>query len=168
MHGLTPSSGWTALLAGFIFAGTGVGIANPGIGSAAIAVVPPAKAGMGSGINTTFRQVGIATGVAGLGAVFQSQVHSKLTEILPHAPKGLAELVSVGGSRAAAAVSPPSVRAEITHAATVAFVSGLNEILLIAATLSFLGAALGFALVRSRDFFQPAVKAETAREAVAG
>ena len=58
MHGLTPSSGWTALLAGFIFAGTGVGIANPGIGSAAIAVVPPAKAGMGSGINTTFRQVG--------------------------------------------------------------------------------------------------------------
>ena len=118
MHGLTPSSGWTALLAGFIFAGTGVGIANPGIGSAAIAVVPPAKAGMGSGINTTFRQVGIATGVAGLGAVFQSQVHSKLAEILPHAPKGLAEVVSVGGSRAAAAVSPPGVRAEVAHAAT--------------------------------------------------
>ena len=33
---------------------------------------------MGSGINSTFRQVGIATGVAGLGAVFQSQVNSKL------------------------------------------------------------------------------------------
>jgi EmrB/QacA subfamily drug resistance transporter len=167
MHGLTPSSGWTALLAGFIFAGTGVGIANPGIGSAAIAVVPPAKAGMGSGINTTFRQVGIATGVAGLGAVFQSQVNSKLAEILPHAPKGLAEVVSVGGSRAAVAVSPPGVRAEVAHAATVAFVSGLNEILLIAAVLSFLGAALGFALVRSRDFFQPAAEAEAAREAVA-
>jgi EmrB/QacA subfamily drug resistance transporter len=154
MHGLTPSSGWTALLAGFIFAGTGVGIANPGIGSAAIAVVPPAKAGMGSGINTTFRQVGIATGVAGLGALFQSQIHSKLSEIIPHAPKGLAELVSVGGSRAAAAVSPPGSRSEVTHAATVAFVSGMNEILLIAAVLSFIGAACGFVLVRSRDFFQ--------------
>ncbi len=155
MHGLTPNSGWTALLAGFIFAGIGVGIANPGIGSAAIAVVPPAKAGMGSGINTTFRQVGIATGVAGLGAIFQSQIHSKLSEALPHAPKGLAELISVGGSRAAAAVSPPRSSAAVSHAATVAFVSGMNEILLLAAILSFLGAALGFALVRSRDFFQP-------------
>ncbi len=154
MYGLTASSGWTALLAGFIFAGTGVGIANPGIGSAAIAVVPPAKAGMGSGINTTFRQVGIATGVAGLGAIFQSQIHSKLSEVLPHAPKGLAELISVGGSRAAALVSPPGSRAAVSHAATVAFVSGMNEILLIAAVLSFCGAACGFILVRSRDFFQ--------------
>ena len=32
MHGLTPSPGWTALLAGFMFAGIGVGITNPGIG----------------------------------------------------------------------------------------------------------------------------------------
>ena len=58
---------------------------------------------MGSGINTTFRQVGIATGVAGLGAVFQSRVDSKLSELLPHAPSGLGEIVASGGSRAAAA-----------------------------------------------------------------
>ncbi|HWW68078.1 MAG TPA: MFS transporter [Solirubrobacterales bacterium] len=166
MHGLSPDSDWTALLAGFLLAGVGIGIANPGIGQAAIAVVPPAKAGMGSGINTTFRQVGIATGVAGLGAIFQSQVGSKLSEVLPHASKGLAELVSVGGSRAAASVTPPGARAEVTHAATVAFVSGLNEILLIAAALSFVGAALGFALVRSSDFFQPAAEAEAATEPV--
>ncbi len=31
--------------------------------------VEPARAGMASGINSTFRQVGIATGVAALGAV---------------------------------------------------------------------------------------------------
>ena len=30
---------------------------------------------MASGINNTFRQVGIATGIAGLGAIFQSKVH---------------------------------------------------------------------------------------------
>ncbi len=118
-------------------------------------MVPPAKAGMGSGINTTFRQVGIATGVAGLGAIFQSQVHSKLSELLPHAPRGLGELISSGGSRAAAAVLATRLQREVSHAATVAFVSGINEILLIAAVLSFVGAALGFALVRSRDFFQP-------------
>jgi len=154
MHGVDAGSEWTALLAGFLVAGVGIGITNPGIGQAAIAVVPIERAGMGSGINTTFRQVGIATGVAGLGAIFQSRVDSKLSELLPHAPHGLGELVSSGGSRAAAAVSPPGARAEVVHASTVAFVTGFNEIILIAAALSFVGAALGFAFVRAQDFVQ--------------
>ena len=149
-------SEWTTLLAGFLVAGIGIGITNPGIGQAAIAVVPVEKSGMGSGINTTFRQVGIATGVAGARRVFQSRVDSKLAELLPHAPDGLGEVVASGGSRAAAALPlPPASRAEVVHAADVAFVSGFNEIILIAAILSFVGAALGFALVRSRDFVQP-------------
>jgi EmrB/QacA subfamily drug resistance transporter len=157
MHGVSPGSGWTTLLAGFLVAGTGIGLTNPGIGQAAIAVVPVEKSGMGSGINTTFRQVGIATGVAGLGAVFQSRVDSKLAELLPHAPAGLGEVVAAGGSHAVAELSlPPAIHDKAVHAADVAFVSGFNEILLIAAILSFVGAALGFALVRSRDFVQPA------------
>jgi hypothetical protein len=81
-------------------------------------------------------------------------VDSKLSELLPHAPAGLSELVASGGSRAAAAVTPPALRPQVVHAADVAFVSGFNEILLIAAILSFVGAALGFVLVRSRDFVQ--------------
>ena len=100
---------------------------------------------MGSGINTTFRQVGIATGVAGLGAIFQSRVDSKLAELLPNAPRGLGEIVSSGGSQAAAArARRRGLAPKSSHAADVAFVSGFNEILLIAAVLSFVGAALGF------------------------
>ncbi len=156
MHGVSPTSGWTTLLGGFLVAGIGIGITNPGIGQAAIAVVPVEKSGMGSGINTTFRQVGIATGVAGLGAVFQSSVNSKISELLPRAPSGLGEIVSSGGSRAAAAVTPARIRPEVVHASNVAFVGAFNEIILIAAVLSFVGAALGFALVRSRDFVQHA------------
>jgi EmrB/QacA subfamily drug resistance transporter len=160
MHGITPSSGWTTLLAGFLAAGVGIGITNPGIGQAAIAVVPVEKSGMGSGINTTFRQVGIATGVAGLGAVFQSRVDSKLAALLPHAPDGLGEVVASSGSRGVAALPlPPALHVKAVHAADVAFVSGFNDIILIAAILSFVGAALGFALVRSADFVQPAGEA---------
>jgi EmrB/QacA subfamily drug resistance transporter len=162
MHGLTADSPVSDLLLGFIIAGIGIGTANPGIGQAAIGVVPPQKAGMGSGINTTFRQVGIATGVASLGAVFQSQVNSKLSELLPNAQHGLGEIVSSGGSVAAANVVPPGQRAEVVHAAKVAFVSGFNEILLIGAILSFVVAALGFLLVRSRDFVQSAPEVEAA------
>jgi EmrB/QacA subfamily drug resistance transporter len=156
MHGVTPSSDWTTLLVGFVVAGIGIGTTNPGIGQAAIAVVPVEKSGMGSGINTTFRQVGIATGVAGLGAVFQGQIDSKLGQLLPHAPSGLGEAVASGGSRAVAELRlPPAIHAKAVHAADVAFVSGFNSILLIAAITSFVGAALGFALVRSSDFVQP-------------
>jgi EmrB/QacA subfamily drug resistance transporter len=155
MHGVSADSGWTALLAGFLVAGVGIGITNPGIGQAAIAVVPVQKSGMGSGINTTFRQVGIATGVAALGAIFQSRVDSRLSELLPKAPAGLAELVSSGGAKAAEAAVPARIRPEVGHAAAEAFVCGFNEIILIAAILSFVGAALGFALVRSRYFVQP-------------
>jgi EmrB/QacA subfamily drug resistance transporter len=156
MHGVSVDSTWTTLLAGFVLAGIGIGTTNPGIGQAAIAVVPVEKSGMGSGINTTFRQVGIATGVAGLGAVFQGRVDSKLHGLLPNAPDGLGEAVASGGSRAVAELPlPPAIHAKATHAADVAFVSAFNEIVLIAAIVSFAGAALGFALVRSRDFVQP-------------
>src|SRR3954469_575171 len=155
MHGLSPGSDWRALLVGFVLAGIGIGTTNPGIGQAAIAVVPVEKSGMGSGINTTFRQVGIATGVAALGAVFQSRVDSELAKQLPHAPDGLGELVASGGSRAVSEALGARATPHLQHAADTAFVAGFNEILLIAGIVSFVGAVLGFALVRSRDFVQP-------------
>ncbi|MBS1883570.1 MAG: MFS transporter, partial [Actinobacteria bacterium] len=145
MHGIAPDSTWTTLLVGFLIAGVGVGITNPAIGQAAIAVVPVEKSGMGSGINSTFRQVGVATGVAGLGAIFQSQVNSKLGEILPQAPKGLGEIVASSGSRGVAALPlPPALHVKAVAAADVAFVGALNSIILIAAILSFVGAIAGF------------------------
>src|SRR6476659_7090706 len=151
MRGVSVDSTWTTLLVGFLLAGIGIGTTNPGIGQAAIAVVPVEKSGMGSGINTTFRQVGIATGVAGLGAVFQGRVDSKLHELVPNAPDGLGEVVASGGSRAVAELPlPPALHAKAVHAADVAFVSGLNTIILIAALMSFGGAIVGLLLVRQR------------------
>ncbi len=70
MRGLTADSDWTALLAGFIVAGAGAGLVNPPLASTAIGVVAPQDAGMASGINNTFRQVGLATAVATLGTIF--------------------------------------------------------------------------------------------------
>jgi MFS family permease len=72
MHGISHSSRWTTLLAGFVVGGIGVGMVNAPLAATAVGVVEPRRAGMASGINNTFRQVGIATGVAGLGAIYQS------------------------------------------------------------------------------------------------
>jgi MFS family permease len=62
------------LVPGFILAGVGAGLVNVPLASTAVGVVEPARAGMASGINSTLRQVGIATGVAALGAIFSSHV----------------------------------------------------------------------------------------------
>ncbi|HEY8640136.1 MAG TPA: MFS transporter, partial [Solirubrobacterales bacterium] len=152
MRGVTVDSDWTTLLVGFLVAGAGIGLTNPGIAQAAIAVVEPARAGMASGINTTFRQVGIATGVAGLGAVFQSRIDSKFAALMPNAQHGLSEAVASGGSVAAGRVARPGIHHQVVVDAKIAFVGAFNDILLIAAVIAFVGAALGFLLVRDRDF----------------
>src|SRR3954447_11951145 len=152
MHGVALGDDWTTLLAGFLFAGAGVGTVNPGIAQTAIGVVSPQKAGMGSGINNTFRQVGIATGVAALGAIFQSQVSSKLSELAPQAPPSFTDAVSSGGIHAAVQAAPPDTQAQLTTAANQAFISGFNEILLVGAIVALVGAVAGFVLVRSSDF----------------
>jgi EmrB/QacA subfamily drug resistance transporter len=75
MRGLSTDSTWTHLLPGMIVAGIGAGLVNVPLAATAIGIVEPARAGMASGINTTFRQVGTATGVAALGAIFASHLH---------------------------------------------------------------------------------------------
>src|SRR6185437_10007830 len=80
MWGIKLDSSWTTLLAGFIVGGIGIGLVNAPLASTAVSVVEPRRAGMASGINNTFRQVGIATGIAALGAIFQSRIASHLAE----------------------------------------------------------------------------------------
>jgi EmrB/QacA subfamily drug resistance transporter len=74
MRGLAAGDDWTHLLPGFIVAGMGAGLVNVPLASTAVGVVEPERAGMASGINSTFRQVGIATGVAALGSILASRL----------------------------------------------------------------------------------------------
>jgi EmrB/QacA subfamily drug resistance transporter len=155
MHGITIDSEWTALLAGFIVAGLGIGLINPPLASTAIGVVRPQQSGMASGINTTFRQVGIATGIAALGALFQSRVESSLTAT-PVGQNGragqLAEAIASGGSKQIIAGAPSGRREQIQHIANQAFISGFNDILLVASGIALVGAVAAIVLIRQRDF----------------
>ena len=74
MRGLTADSSWTHLIPGFIVAGVGSGMVNAPLASTAVGVVQPQDAGMASGINTTFRQIGIATSIAALGSIFATNL----------------------------------------------------------------------------------------------
>jgi MFS family permease len=163
MRGLTPGDEWTALLPGFILAGIGIGLVNPPLATAAVGVVEPQRAGMASGINSTFRQVGIATGIAALGAIFQHVVAQNLIEgahgRLPRGVTGsqAADFVSFGGFR-------QLHNAALNRLAEQSFVDGLNQILLIAAIVAIVGAVLSALLTRPKDFVAhgapPAAEAE--------
>lgn len=158
-----PTSSWTQLLPGFVLAGVGIGIVNPVLASASVAVVPFQRSGMASGANSTFRQIGIATGIAALGAVFASQIQHKTVALLGATSIGR-EVVSAGGSRLSEALQAGGVRqaisaipslparVELLHAYRVGFSSTLNELMLIGAIVAFVGAVLALALVRQKDF----------------
>jgi len=169
MSGLTADSKWTHLLPGFLLAGAGVGMANPVIASTAVGVVPPRRSGMGSGISNTFRQVGIATGIAGLGALFQH----KLATTIPHALQSVS-LPGAGGSGSSqfltvfgnvsgeefangnpaqfTASLHGELRDAVAHAFRAGYVDALNDLFLVAAVVAFVGAVAAFALVRDKDF----------------
>jgi EmrB/QacA subfamily drug resistance transporter len=164
MWGIALGSSWTTLLAGFLVAGVGIGFVNAPLASTAVSVVEPRRAGMASGINNTFRQIGIATGIAALGAIFQSRITSYLAAS-GKVPSGqvhrLAQAVSSGAMGQVLQAVPPQARSQAATLAQSAFISGLNGILFVAAFVLFAGAILALALVRRQDFVLsgPAVEA---------
>ena len=160
MRGLNAESSWTHLIPGMIVGGVGIGLVNPPLASTAVGVVPPQRAGMASGINSTFRQVGIATGIALLGSLFSNQVKDQVLSLAAAVP-GL----SSRGPQIAAAVQsgqigqligrlPPSARLSVGVLTRTAFTTGLNLILLVAAIIALVSGVVSLATIRSRDFVQ--------------
>jgi hypothetical protein len=140
MGNLSDSSGWTALLPGQILAGIGIGMATPALASTAVGVVPPQLSGMASGASNTARQLGLATGIAGLGSIFQSKIQSTLTPLVAGTPASshvheLARAVASGGTGRALQAVPPAAQDKVTHAAHHAFVTGFNTIALVSVAI---------------------------------
>jgi EmrB/QacA subfamily drug resistance transporter len=158
MSGIEAGGEWTTLLGGFLVAGAGVGFLNPVIADVAVSVVPKEQSGMAAGINDTFRQVGVAVGIAVWGAIFVGRGADKVGELTagtPAAsgerPRALVEAASSGNLDQALAAVPPGARQSVSNAAREGFLTGLNDVLTLGALLSFAGAALALWLVRERE-----------------
>jgi EmrB/QacA subfamily drug resistance transporter len=161
-----PNSAWTVLLPGFILCGLGIGTVNPVLASGAVSVVQPQRSGMASGANNTFRQVGIATGIAVLGAIFQSQIVTHTSAALAKTDVG-AQVLRRGGPQlrgamssgevhqVAASIPLPAARNALLDAYHVGFSATLNHLMDIGAAVAFVGVICAFALVRQRDFVVP-------------
>jgi EmrB/QacA subfamily drug resistance transporter len=157
MRGISSTSGWTHLLPGLIVVGAGAGLVSTPLASTAVGVVHPRRAGMASGINSTFRQIGLAAGVAALGSIFATHIRDGVGSALAgtplaHSTHQIATAVTSGNVAHVLAQAPSGARAQLAAASTTSFVHALNDILLIAAVVAFAGAAVASILIRPKDF----------------
>lgn len=121
MRGVTATSAWTHLLPGFVVGGIAIGIISPALAAAMVGVLSVECSGLASGINNTFRQLGIAAGIAVFGAIYQHEI----------------------GVRGAAARTGEQVAAAARQGA----IDGLNLIFLVAAIAAVAGACVAWPLL---------------------
>jgi EmrB/QacA subfamily drug resistance transporter len=158
MEGISGTSSWTHLVPGFIIGGFGAGMVNPPLASTAVGVVRPERSGMASGVNTTFRQIGIATSIALFGSIFTSALRSHLQ----HSLSGVSALAG-RGSQVVGAIQQgdvgkligsvsPSARQPLVAAIHVAFAGAINDLLIVSGIIALVGAVCSVILIRPKDF----------------
>jgi EmrB/QacA subfamily drug resistance transporter len=157
MLGIDAGSSWRHLIPGMLVSGVGIGMINPPLASTAVGVVTPDRSGMASGVNSTFRQVGIATGIAALGSIFSTRVsdgiagHLAGSQAAPYSGR-VAEAVTGGQLGAVVGHVPSGARQQVRSAAIDSFTSALDHIVLIAAVIALVAGVLSLALIRQQDF----------------
>ena len=158
MSGISGTSSWTHLVPGFIIGGVGAGMVNPPLASTAVGVVSPERSGMASGVNTTFRQIGIATSIAAFGSIFTSSIRSHLEHSLSSLPalasKGPLVVGAIQQGNVAKVIGSVSgsAQGELVAAIHVAFAGAMNELLIVSGILALVGSVSSVLLIRSKDF----------------
>ena len=93
--------------------GAGTGLANPLVTFAHLGVLPPAQGGLASGINNTARQLGLAIGIAVLGALLQSRIADRVeqrTDGLGAARRAVTDRIADGDVAGATQLAPAAAR----------------------------------------------------------
>jgi len=99
--GIDAGASWLALLPGLAVTGAGVGLANPLATFAHLGVLPPAQGGLASALNNTARQLGLAVGIAVLGALLEARLRDGGNSSAAFAD-GLGELLLIAALMCAA------------------------------------------------------------------
>src|SRR4029079_1068764 len=107
--------------------------------------LPRAKAGVGSAMNDTTRQVGGAVGVALLGSILASAFRPRVQDLLHGKVPGnlLGKAEDSLGSALGVARDVPAAKpfaGQIVDAAQHSFVTGMHAAVLVAAAIAFVGA----------------------------
>ncbi len=147
----TLDTPYLLLAVALVVTAAGMGLTSAPSTASIMSSLPHAKAGIGSAMNDTTRELGGALGVAVLGSVAASRYAGSLGDAAAGAP---AEVTSrLGDSlpdalRAAGALGPDGV--QIATAAREAFVDGMAQALTVAGLVAWAGALAALALLPRR------------------
>jgi EmrB/QacA subfamily drug resistance transporter len=151
MAGTSPADGFLRVGVAMAILGAGMGTTMAPATESIMGSLPLGKAGVGSAMNDTTRQVGGALGVAVLGSVLSSAYATRIGPVLAGLPKGVAAVASdsIGATlRAAESLGPAG--APVAAAARTAFVDAMGAAVMIAAGVALLGAATALVFLPSR------------------
>jgi EmrB/QacA subfamily drug resistance transporter len=122
----------------------GMAMVIPSMTGSIMSAVPLGKAGVGSAMNDTTRELGGALGVAVLGSLVASRYSSKLAPVLHLVPGNLrgAAQQSLAGALQTASGLDPATRAQVSAVARESYVSGMHLAAVIAGCVSLLAAVI--------------------------
>jgi DHA2 family multidrug resistance protein-like MFS transporter len=149
-----PATPYLVLVVGLVLLGAGISLTAAPATATIMSAVPSHKAGVGSAVNDTTREVGGALGIALLGSVasalYRSSVDLKGLDLPPGAAKAAKE--SLGAATGIASQVPNG--AQLAARAGSAFTDALNTTSLVAAVLAVAAAvvvAVAFSHRSERD-----------------
>jgi len=151
---IPQGNGWLSFFPGAIVAASGTGLINGEIINVAMSMVPAERSGMASGISGTMRQLGIALGFAGMGAIFSNFTMSSYEKMAMahHAYEqlkepALAAHVTQGDFAFAARHLPKNISDTFLSIAKASFFNGFHTLLWFAFGISLFGALLAYLLI---------------------
>jgi len=149
---LSPHSPYLHLMIGLMLMGAGMGSTTAPATGAVMESMPLAKAGVGSAVNDTSREVGGSLGIAVLGSLLSSGYRSSLELDLTAAPPDAAAAVneSIGGALAVAGRLPAQFGDAVSAAARTAFTDSMSLVFLIGSVVAVLTAGLVLRFMPSR------------------
>ena len=154
VSGVPVTQGYPQLVGGMIVLAVGMGLVMAPATESIMGSLPRSKAGVGSAMNDTTRQMGGALGVAIIGSVLASSyrpgVVSKLQAL--HAPGSVVAAArdSIGGAVDAANTLAQPLRGHVISASRVEFVHAFRGSLLVATLVLLVAAGVVFGLLPAR------------------
>ena len=152
INGSTPY--WGPVVGSMILVGAGLTLTTAPATAAILGALPPAKAGVGSAVNDTTRELGGTLGVAIVGSVFASLYGPKLVDALTglRLPGGVLATAkeSLGTAKIVAAHAPRAIQPVIVHAAQHGFLDGFAAGTRVAAAVAALGAIVALTALPAR------------------
>jgi hypothetical protein len=149
---MTSTTGYPRLGFAMLLLGAGLGLSSAPATESIMGSLPRNRAGVGSALNDTAREVGGALGVAIVGSIVSSIYRSRLSDTLPKsvpAPVAAAARDSIG-SALQASNGLGANRLQVVSAAQEAFVAAMSKASIVTALVAVVGAIVAARYLPSR------------------